>query len=1054
MFLTTLLAASIGQSATDEVRLIRYPDVYGDKVVFVYASDLWVYDRGGGLARRLTSHPNSETYPKFSPDGKWIAFTASYDGAPSIYVIPSEGGEPRRLTYEPMPSLMREWSPDGKTISYVSPYGDATGNRPRLWNVDFNGGMPQRTDLGECFDLSYSPDGKQAAFNRAASQNFNWRRYRGGTQGRLAFWDFATKSYTEVSSGKEQNYSPMWVGDKVFYVSDKTDSNLNLWVYDTKSRRTSQVTKFTDGDVRWPSTDGKTIVFERNLRLHSFDIATGAIKQLDPHVTGDNLAMRPKYVNVGGSLESMNLSPSGKRLAVVARGEVFTVPATRGVTRNVSSTQGGREKDAQWSADGSSLMFLGDSSGDWKIYKQAELTGSPTEIKTPAGHILSSFGASPDGTKIAYTTIDNSLYVLDPETGASAKVYTDIASEPIIEWSPDSNWLAYVQTQPNTFGAITLYDVKKAKSHRVNSGLFTDQSVSFDLSGKYLYFLSSRTYGPGMSQFELGLWQSGTQKVYMVPLSKDTKNPLEPRDDEEPTKAAGAPAQPAAGDEDMRVDVEGMEARTLTLPYPAGDYAGIVGLENGLIVVTPEESTIFSLATRRPAPLLNAPIQSLGFNADRSKMVYASSGIVGISDVQPGVEVGTGRVNFADVGMVIDPAKEYKQMFWDVWRYERDQFYDPNMLGLNWKAIGDKYAAMLPYIGNRTDLDYIFGQLIGELGTGHAYVSPKGLAGDPYTQVAGLLGADYVSEGGKVKFLKVYKGVAYDPATTGPLGALGVNVNDGDYLLAVNGEPVSAQTGVGPHLMGKVGKKVELTVNSSPSMDGARKVTVRPIIDESNIRYMQWVEERRLLVDKASGGRIGYIHVPDTSVDGMIMFVRGFYSQTDKEAWVIDERFNGGGWIPTFFIEALIREMTNVYSPRHGENVSLPTSLNGPKAMLINEYAGSGGDLFPYLFKKAGLGPLIGTRTWGGLVGINGYYGLSDGGGVTAPAFGIFDPKTGKWIAENTGVDPDILVDDRPDLVAQGKDVQLDTAIEYLMKRIPKERVPVKRPPFPTVGGG
>ncbi|MBX3113581.1 MAG: PD40 domain-containing protein [Fimbriimonadaceae bacterium] len=1050
MLISTIAAMALGQSLTDEVRLLRYPDVHGDQVVFVYASDLWISSTSGGVARRLTSHPGLESNPKFSPDGKWIAFNAAYDGSNDVFVIPSTGGEPRRLTYEPTSEVVKEWTPDGKRIAYVSSYGNFTTRMPRLWFVSVEGGIAERTEIAEAYDVSFNSDGSKMAYNRKLSHLFNWRRYRGGTQGKVSFWDFKTKSYSELPIGLENNYFPMWVGDNVYFLSDKNQSNINLYVYNTGNKRTEQLTQFTDGDIRWPSTDGKTIVFERNLRLHTFDLATKQIKTLDPRVTGDNISMRPRYMNLSNQVSNYALSPTAKRLIVEARGDIFSVPATSGETRNLTETDNAREQNASWSDDGKYIYYMTDKSGEQQIVRQNQMGGDEEAISTPSSHKIASYSLAPGSQKLYYTTVDFELFVMDVAGGTPKLVYKDMASPPSANWSADGKWLTYSKNMPNLQTSICLYELATGKEHAVTRGFFGDASPSFDQNGKYLYFISGRDYAPNQGVLGPHLEQSGIQRAYLVTLAKSTPNPMRPEEDEEPIEGQDSGANAPAGE--MVVDIDGIEGRMLALPYAPGSFFGIIGLRNSALVVSQEGLSIYNIRTRQPAPMMPLP-QGLAFNKDMTKMAYKIGNTIAITDVRPGVQVGAGAVNLSRVGKMVDPSIENKQMFWDVWRYERDQFYDPQMLGLNWKAIGDRYAKMLPYVGDRSDLDYIIGQLIGELGTGHSYVTPGPAGSDPMSPAAGLLGADYAVVGNNVKFAKIYRGVNYVPNSVGPLGAIGVDIKDGEYLLAVDGKPVTAKTGVTEHLIGKVGRKVELTVNDSPSNVGARKVSVYPAIDESNLRYETWVEERRQMVEQMSGGKIGYIHVPDTNVQGMIMFIRGYMAQMDKQAWVIDERYNGGGWIPTFFINYLQAQVTNVIAPRHGADVGLQPSLNGPKAMLINEHAGSGGDLFPYLFKKAGVGPLIGKRTWGGLVGIQGTYGLIGGGGVTSPAFGIYDPDTGKWIAENTGVAPDIEVEDDPALAAKGQDPQLSKAVEYLQNELKKGSKTYKTPDKPKVGG-
>jgi tricorn protease len=1054
MFISSIASIALGQSLTDEVRLVRTPDIHGKQVVFTYASDLWVSDADTGETRRLTSHAGMESYPKFSPDGKWIAFSGQYDGGLDVYIIPTTGGAPKRLTYEPVADFVEGWTNDGSKVAYTSGYGSHTTRMDRLWYVGTDASLPERTDLAEVSDLSFSPDGTKIAYNRAESHIFNWRRYRGGTQGKISFWDFKTKSYSELPTGTEQNYFPMWIGDHVYYISDKNQNTLNLYKHNVASKKTEQITKFDDADIRWPETDGKSIVFERNLRLFVMDIATGQIRQLDPRITGDHLSMRPRYVNLSNQITGFELSPTGKRVMVAARGEVFSVPATNGDTRNVTDSDGVKEFNPQWSYDGEFVYYLTDRSGEIQLVRRPQMGGNETVINVPKSIKIADYRLSPDGEQAVISNIDFSVYVLNLKTGQTDLVFKDEASPRMAEWSPDGKWLVYAQTLPNLQSNVRLYNVAQKKAYQVTSGTFSDASPTFDGTGKYLYLVSGRDYASGIGLLGPHLEQGDIQRVYVLPLGKDAKDPFQRPGDEEPIQKAGGEPQPipAPAQGEVVIDTEKMERRLLPLPFPVGSYPAVVGANNGVLVATNEGWVKFDMGARAVFPVLPA-LANISLNKDRTKLAYQGGSTIGIIDIRPGNRFGDGAVALNRVGRIIDPAKEYKQMFWDVWRFQRDQFYDKNMLGLDWKAIGDKYADLLDNVGNRSDLDYIFGQLIGELGTGHAYVSPGPAPSDPMTPGAGLLGADYEAVGNKVKITKVYPGVDYVPDSRGPLGAIGVDVKDGDYLLEIDGEAVTAKSGVTQHLIGKVGRRVEIKVNSTTSLDGARTYHVYPAFSENNLRYETWVDERRQMVYKASNGRLGYMHVPDTSVSGIILFLRGFIADIDKEGFVVDERYNGGGFIPTFFIDYLAGQVSNVIAPRHGVDVGLKPSALGPKAMLVNGYAGSGGDLLPYLFRREKLGPLIGTRTWGGLVGIQGTYGLADGGGVTSPAFGIYDPVDGKWIAENTGVTPDVVVDDRPDLVAKGQDPQLSKAIDYLMGELKNRKKMAPRPAAPKVGG-
>lgn len=1055
--LVSLAALALSQVGGAEMRLMRFPAVHENTVVFTYAGDLWTAELTGGTARRLTTHAGGEQFASFSPDGKWIAFTGAYDGNADVFVIPAEGGDPKRLTFDPGAEQVRGWTPDGK-IAYITNFdtpGSFTGG---LRLISPNGGMPTTTKLNEVDSVSFGSDGR-VAFNRNNSHTFNWRRYRGGTQGRIAFSDLNATSYKEIPSGRENRWHPMFVGNRVFYIGDKNQGTRNLYVYDTTSGRETQLTTYNDADIKWPSTDGKTIVFERNGELYRFNIADSKVDKIVPRLAGDLVAARPQLRKLGTMLNDFSLSPSGNRLAVGARGELFSVPARTGEIRHFGGDSSSKEHSLAWSPDGKVIAFMSDKSGEDRIYTMPQMGGEWTEVATPTGQVITGFKWAPDSQKICYTTVTNDLYVFDMASKRAQKVFTgEFNGGESAQWSPDSKWIAYIDTGKNLFGAVHLYSLDSKKSTRVTEGYYRDDAVSFDQNGKYLYLISARTFNPTPGAFEFDLNFSSAQRVYVIPLAADTPNPMIRPGDEEPTGQGGAPGQ-GQGEKPsgMKVDLEGMGNRALPLPWPPGDYGAIIGINNGVLAVNSEGTLLqFDFNSRAPMTILQG-VQGLDVNASRTKMAYIAGGVVGITDIRPGIEPGQGRVNLNDVEAVIDPRKEWKQIFWEAWRWERDKFYDKNMLGLDWKAIGRQYEKYLPYVAHRSDLNYVIGMMIGELGTGHAYVQ----GGDTGPGVApiptGSLGADYEVANGRIKFKKIYRGLNFEDARRGPLGDPGVVVKEGEYLLAIDGQQVGAAN---PNslLVGKVNRRVTLTVNDKPTMDGARKVSVRTVASEAELRYIEWVEGNRRKVAELSGGRIGYLHVPDTSTDGMIEFTKGYYSQSDKEALIVDERFNGGGMIPTFFIEKLIRQVKTMFKQRNGGDVGFPNqAVEGPKAMLINEYAGSGGDLFPWFFRQAKLGPLIGNRTWGGLVGITGSAPLVDGGMVTAPEFGLYDHVEGKWIAENTGIDPDIAIDNRPDQLAAGRDPQLERAVEHLLNELKKGKRPVKVPDFPTVkvsGGG
>lgn len=1045
MVITTLTLALVVQGTTGDTRLMRNPDIYGNKVVFTYASDLWLYEIGGGPARRLTSHPGLETYARFSPDGSQIAFSASYDGRTNVYVMPSEGGEPKRLTFEPYGDKVTGWTPDGK-ITFASTSGASWYPLSRAWMVRPTGGLPIATGILECTNMTVSPDGKKIAYNRNSSYTFNWRRYRGGTQGKVSLWDLGTETYSELPVGKENDWEPLWVGDDIYFLSDKNQQTVNLYRYNTKSKQTKQLTEYADGDIKNLEGDDKTLIFEQDGAIHTYAIATGKIDTIAPRVLSDNLNVRPTLKKLGDQIANLAVSPSGKRVVVEARGELFSVPAKNGETRNLTSTSGAKETGPIWSADGKTILYMSDESGEQCLYTLPQLGGKAMKLEIDPSHRIDGYRWSPDSKTISYTTIDGNLYLFDLAGKKTIKVFSnDYGSAGGYDWSPDSKWIVYTKAGDNMFGAVYMYEVATQKATKVTEGYYSDNSVSFDLSGKYLYLISGRTFNLAPGEFEFDATMGPTRRVYLIPLSVKTTNPFTPKVDEEPDGDA-KPEAPKKDDDTKKIDLDGLADRAIPLPLGADAYGGVIGIDNGVLIIVGNRLVMFNIAMKMAQDVVSN-FSALDLSPKRDKIAFTYGPMVCVSDLRPGIDPNQARVSTSAVEAVIDPRAEWKEILWDTWRYERDHFYDPKMLGLDWKAIGDKYDKMIPFLGHRDDLNYVLGLLIGELGTSHAYVGggDYGL-GLPGANV-GMLGADFESYGGRIRFKKIFKGFNYDDSLRGPLGDLGIDVNEGEYLLAIDGNELTDKVNPSQFLVGKAGRTVVLKVNSKPTMEGAREVRVRTLANDLGIRQATWVENNRKRVAELSGGKIGYMHVPNTSEEGLIGLIKGYYSQSDKEAIIVDERFNGGGNIPTMFIEKLARKVMTAIKGRYSKDVPFPPQTpQGPMAMLINEYAGSGGDLFPWLFKDNKLGPLIGNRTWGGLVGIAGARNLIDGGYVTAPAFGLYDVKTGKWIAENTGIDPDIPVDARPDLIAKGQDPQLEKAVEYLMKEIQKGKAAIKEP--------
>ena len=1054
LFLVT--AAALVLSSQDanlsEPRLLRTPAIHGNTIVFGYAGDLWVSDiKSTEPARRLTSHPGLEIRPRISPDGKWVAFSGQYDGTTNIYVISIDGGEPKRLTYDVEPDNCLGWTPDGK-IAYASTAGNFINRQARLWLVDPSGGLPISTKINEVSEVSYFPDGKAMAYTRVNSYGFNWRHYRGGTQGRISFYNFAENKYSELPSKREQSYFPMIVGRTVYFISDKGTGTLNLFAYDMDRKSDSQVTRLTDSDIHYPSTDGKNIVFERDGYLYEFEVATKNVIQLRPRIASENLVARPYLRPLSNQITSLSLSPSGVRLAVEARGELFSVPAKQGDTRNLTNSSVARERFPQWSPDGKTIAYVSDITGQYEVYIRPQSGGESTQLTKSSPFAIASIEYLPDGKTIGIRTVNNKYLLLDV---ASKQLKTAIESRygiQSIDVSPDSKWIAFIEPGANSFGALKLYEIATGKVTKVSDGFYSDSNVAFDQNGKYLYLVSSRTFGPTFGAYEFSLKVENPERIYVLPLAKSTPNPLIAPSDEEvaATPPPTSPTKPnIPTDNSVKIDFDGLGNRLIPLPLPNGAYGGIIGSMGGVFYSTPAGLMKFDLTSRESSPILSGPINDLAFNPNRTKLAYAAGPVVGVIDARPGNSVGSGKVDTSGVEATVNPREEWNQMFWEAWRFERDNFYDATMKGLDWKAVGDHYHSYLKYVNNRWDLTYVLGLMLGELGTSHAYVQggDYGVAARPVP--VGHLGADYESVGDHIRFKKIYHGVSYDSARKGPLNEPGVDVKDGDYLLEIDGQALNGHTNPDSLLLDKVARGVTLTVNSTPNITGARKVRVFPIASEGQLRYIEFVEGNYKKVAELSGGRIGYMHISNTAAEGSIDFVRGFYPQVEKDAVIVDERWNGGGYIQPWFVDTLARKVKAMIQPRNGWDNPEEDAIEGPKAMLINGYAGSGGDFFPWMFKQAHLGPLIGKRTWGGLVGISGGAPLLDGGTVTAPSFSIYDRETNEIIAENHGIDPDIDVDNRPDLVADGQDPQLETAVKYLLdqlKRLPAKKERAKLP--------
>ncbi len=1072
--LLALAAAASPAFALEECRLMRMPDIQGDRIAFVYAGDLWTVARAGGVATRLTSHDGLEVFPKFSPDGRTIAFTGEYDGNTDAFTIPTSGGEPARLTFHPAPDNVAEWYPDGASLLVRSTRASAPQRFDRFFQVPVNGGFEKPLALPTAGYASLSADAKLIAFVSPSYDRRTWKRYRGGNSPNLWVYDFgANKSECITKDWNGPDEWPMFHGRTVYYCSDRDSKTANLWAYDLDKKTHRKVTNFSEYDVKWPSIGSDAIVFENGGWLWVMDLPSEKVAKVSVQVPDDRPATRAELRNVSEWLNGMDLSPSAKRAVFEARGELFTVPAEKGDARNLTNTPGARERNPVWSPDGKWIAFLSDESGEYELHVIGADGKSPNRKVTSLGRGFRYQPVwSPDSRKLALSDGANNLWWVDVATGKPTLVAHDDRGEMHdYTWSGDSRWIAFTQQTAANFRTIRLYSLADGKVTAVTNGLQDDFSPTFDPEGKYLFFASSRTFSPVFGGFELDMVFHTTDKLYAMTLRDSIESPVAPESDEEAGEAAdaGGDKGDAKGkdkgkdkdkpaDTAWRIDLANIGQRVAELPVPAGRYAGLTATKGKLVFLSlgdpdPDGAAgadirFYDLGERETKTVLEGVSGSYALSKDGGKLLYRKDDQVGIVDLAGGKKAGDGKLALSGLNAWVDPRREWRQMYDEAWRLERDFYYDPNMAGLDWNGIGERYRQLVPFIGHRADLNYLLGEMIGELSTSHAYVS-----GGDFPEVkrvgVGLLGVDwgFDAASGLYRFDRIFRGRDWNSPVAAPLGEPGILVREGDFLLEVNGRPVRGPQNVYAAFTGTSGKQTTIKVGASANDPKARTYTVKPVSSEASLRYVAWVRANWEKVQKATNGRVAYVHVPNTAIEGMQEFSKGFYPQVDRDGIIVDERFNGGGFIPDFFVERLMRKTWTYWSARDGAGFRTPSqSIDGPKCILANEYAGSGGDAFPYYFRQQGVGPVIGKRTWGGLVGISRDLPLVDGGSVTFPDFGIYSTD-GKWMIENYGVDPDIEVENTPESMVNGQDLQLEKAIQWTLEQLQKN--PVKRPARP-----
>ena len=1106
---------------TQEGRLLRFPDIYKDKIAFMYGGDLWLASSSGGTARRITTHPGRELFPKFSPDGKWLAFTGQYDGNFNVYVMSSEGGQPKQLTFyqgqaqqvSDRMGVLNEvigWTPDGKSVVFLSRRDASNGWIKRPYTVSVDGGLAEPMVPDEGGLLSFSADGTKIAYNRIFRNFRQWKRYTGGMAQDITIYDIKNNVVDQVIPHTDYTDTfPMWHGNTIYFTSDRgPEHRLNLYSYDQGSKQVEQLTKFEEFDVMWPSLGPDAIIFENGGYLYTFDLQSQQPKKLSIYVNGERDQTMKHWVSASRRITDFDIAPDGKRAVFAARGEVFTVPAKDGSIRNLTNSPGVREQKVAWSPNGQWIAYVSDRTGEDEIYI-APQDGQAAEEQITGGHKGFMFQPawSPDNSKIAWADKDMKLWYVDVKEKKPVEVdrgkFFEIQN---YSWSPDSKWLAYDKNLEAGNSVVYLYNLADRKITAVTSTLKNSYAAVFDPDKRYLYFLSDRDYNEVLGNIDTEFANPKTTRVYVITLTANEPSPFPALSDEVKVKSeepAAAPAQESGSKKNakqtpnkkedetkpeekaaetekkepprvFKIDLDGIQDRIVALAVPPAVIRSYDASKDAIYYSTsPIRGLSGPLAGESPAihaydlkehkdKVLLEGADHFALSHDGSKLLYRAEGDgpTGIIDAKPPDaphKAGDGALKLDAMRVEVDPPQEWKEMFDEVWRQERDYFFEASMNGVDWQKIKDKYAQLLPFVADRYSLTYILGEMIGELSNSHTYVG-GGDFPELHPVNVGLLGADYEvdSASGMYRIKKIFTGENWDAHTRSPLTEPGVNVKEGDYLVAINGRALHAPHTPDELLTNTANEVVTLSVNSRPTADGARKVVVKPIGDEYSLRELNMIETNRKKVDAASGGRIGYVYLPDMGDAGLNEFVKQYFPQIRKEGIIFDVRYNGGGFVDELIFERLRRVLSGMTSARNFESGTTPGNVfYGYMACVTNHYAASDGDIFSYMFKQYKLGPLIGERTWGGVRGIRGNIPLMDGGYITRPEFSLYGLDS-KWVIENHGVQPDVVVDNPPDLVVKGQDPQLEKAVEMLMEKIKANprKLPARPPDLPTYPDG
>jgi len=1085
--LSVFLGSALPATAQVDARLLRHPDVSETQITFVYGGDVWVVPKSGGTANRLSSPAGDEAFPRFSPDGQTIAFSGNYDGNVDIYTLPAGGGVPTRVTHHGGGDRLVDWVPGGDSLLYATSMHSGRQRFSQLYHVSASGGHPRQLPLGYGEFGGYSSDGRYLAFTPETRVFRTWKRYRGGAAPDIWVYDTQTGTAEKLTDHPANDELPMWDGATVYFLSDRgPNQRYNIWAKNRETGETRQVTTFADFDVHFPAIGPSDLVFEAGGDLYRMDLETEEPQVVNVDVITDRRAVKTRTESVAAQMQNARISPDGKRAVVEARGELYSLPAEHGVVRALTRTSGTAERHPAWSPDGETIAAFSDASGEYELtLRPADGSGEPETVTSLGDGFRYQPYWSPDSEKIAFIDEAMTVRIYDTEAGEATTVEQFPSwvnhyglSNFELSWAPDSRWIAYSRTLENDQSAVFLYDVENGEKHQVTSGFYATAEPTFGPNGNHLFVSTNRNFDPVYGDYDSDFVYPNATHIAAIPLREDVDSPLAPRNDEVSTDGEngnGENGNGEDGDENgeeadeeaaVEIDLDGFEDRMVVLPVEPGNYPRLAAADGKVIYHRaprtgsgddPAPIVYFDLEEREEKTILDDADRFV-LSANGEKLLVSNQRQLAIIDVAEGQSMKE-TLPTSEMEMRLDPRAEWQQMFADAWRFQRDYFYDPTLHGVDWQQMRERYGALIDDAVTRSDVNFIIGELIAELNASHTYRGGGDDLEDPDQRSVGYLGVNWSATDGAYRIAEIVRGAPWDAETRSPFDRPGVDVEEGTYVLAVNGTEISTDEDPWAAFQGRAGETVELTVNDAPTTDDARRVVVEMLSpnEDERLRYLAWIEQNRQRVQTATDGDVGYVYVPNTGIDGQTDLLRQWRAQVHKDALIIDERFNSGGQIPDRFVELLNRPAKAFWAVRHGEGFQSPSVMHrGPKTMLINGWSGSGGDAFPDYFRKAGLGPLIGSRTWGGLIGISGAPTLVDGGVATVPTFRMYDPD-GTWFAEGQGVRPDVQVVNNPAVLYDGTDQVLERAIDEMQTALETNRPTRPQPPAyqdRTVGSG